>query len=27
VAISLAYPGLKPTPKSVTGAASNPMSN
>jgi len=27
VAISLAYPGLKPTAKSVTGAASNPMSN
>jgi hypothetical protein len=27
VAISLAYPGLKPTPKSVTGPASTPMSN
>jgi len=27
VAISLAYPGLKPTAKSVTGPASNTMSN
>jgi len=27
VAISLAYPGLKPTTKSATGPASNPMSN
>ena len=27
VAISLAYPGLKPTPNSVTGPASNQLSN
>jgi len=27
VAISLAYPGLKPTPQSATGPASNTMSN